>query len=138
MNRYYFFLLTADDSFLLDASYQSFGGHFKIMSIYELFVVSCCQQSCFVTQICNLSATKTWSQRGQSSCKIFLNFTGIDCYLFKMNVKYLSSSFKVREVDLDHSVESSRPNQSSIQEVYSISCCHNNYISICAESIHLY
>ena len=93
MDRNYLLLLAADDAFLFDAANQPFGRHFKIMGVYELFVVSGSQQGCFVAEVGNLGPAETWSQGSQPSGEIFLNLRRVDCNFLQMNIKNLPSSF---------------------------------------------
>ncbi len=53
-----------------------------------------------------------------------------------MDLKYLFSSLKVWQLDIDHSVESSRSCQGWVQNVFSICGSENDHIVLGVESIH--
>ena len=115
VDRHYFFLLVADDTFLFDTSYEPFGSHLEIMGVDEFFIVSGCKQSSFITKIGDFCSTEAWSERGQSSSILIFGFSRINYNFFEMHVEDLPSTLQIRQVDFYHPIESPRSNQRSIK-----------------------
>jgi hypothetical protein len=79
----------------LYSSNNPLGGQLKVNDRDELFVVSCCDDSCLIANVFDVCATEAWSECGQSLSIVFNVNVAVKHQGLEVNLEDLASSLEI-------------------------------------------
>ena len=127
-----FFFFRDDSGFLFRTNTDLDQSLLNFFHIDLLFAVSCCQQGCFVQQVCQVCACEACSCLGND---LQIHF-GSHGFAFGMYAQDGFSAFYVRSANINLSVETTGSQQGRVQNIRTVCCCNDDHAFVDAETVH--
>ena len=121
-------------SLLLESHHDTVNGTVNLLPSNSGFSNTCRRNGSLIHQVLKLSTRETGSTTS-NGLKIYIRFKGLST---GMDTQDTSTSLEVRKVHSDLTIETSRTQQGSIQNIHTVSGSNGNDTRVSIETIHLY